>query len=278
MEAEISKERLDVLKKIDEYERLGLFSKDVEDDPPTIPLEADKVDYLNKKLSHKILTEIVNFYAQHFIYKLVREKKLILKETIGIENYIKIKNQGAILTCNHFNAYDNFAVYLAIEKELAGKRLYKVIREGNYTSFPGIYGLFFRHCNTLPLSRRFSTMQLFMKSISVLLNRGEKILVYAEQGMWWNYKKPRPLTNGAFKFAVQNNVPVLPLFITMKDSNILEEDGFPVQEYTVHILEPIYPKKEYSEKQNVEYLKELNYQMCKDVYEKTYGIKLEYLK
>lgn len=278
MEAEISNNRLQILNKIDEFERKGLFSKDVEDDPPTIPLEANKVDYLNKKLSHKILSEFVNFYAKHFIYSLVKKQQLILKETIGIENYIKIKNSGAILTCNHFNAFDNFAVYLAIEKELGRKRLYKVIREGNYTSFPGIYGLFFRHCNTLPLSRRFSTMQLFMSSIKTLLARGEKILVYAEQGMWWNYKKPRPLTNGAFKFAVQNKVPVLPLFITMEDSDKLDQDGYPIQIYTVHILEPIYQKPEYSEKQNVEYLKNLNYTMCKEVYEKTYGIKLEYLK
>ena len=182
------------------------------------------------------------------------------------------------MTCNHFNAFDNFAVYHVIEKVLPHRKMYKVIREGNYTSFPGMYGLFFRHCDTLPLSSKFSTMKLFIKSMDILLRRGEKVLVYAEQGMWWNYRKPRPLTSGAFKFAVDSNVPVLPFFITMSDSDIIGGDGFPVQEYSIHILEPIYPDPKLSEKENIEMMKGKNYQMWKDVYEKTYGIPLEYLK
>lgn len=36
-------------------------------------------------------------------------------------------------------------------------------------------------------------------------------------------------------------MPVLPCFITMEDSDILGDDGFYVQEYTIHIAEPIYP-------------------------------------
>ena len=42
-----SKERLEILKKIDEYELEGKFDVDVEEDPPTIALTKD-VDYLNK--------------------------------------------------------------------------------------------------------------------------------------------------------------------------------------------------------------------------------------
>ena len=112
--------------------------------------------------------------------------------------------------------------------------------------------------------------------MDVLLRRGEKVLVYAEQGMWWNYRKPRPLTNGAFKFAVTSNVPVLPMFITMNDSDIIGGDGFPIQEYTLHILEPIYPDPNKSDKENIEWMKNKNYEMWKNVYETTYGIPLTY--
>ncbi len=31
--------------------------------------------------------------------------------------------------------------------------------------------------------------------------------------------------------AARNNVPIIPIFITMKDSDIIGDDGFPVQEY-----------------------------------------------
>jgi len=191
----------------------------------------------------------------------------------------KLQNQGVILTCNHFNAFDNFAVHHAVlpslEKE--GRELYKVIREGNYTNFPGLYGLFFRHCNTLPLSKNFSTMKKFCQSLDVLLKRGEKVLIYAEQGMWWNYRKPRPLTKGAFKFAYDSNVPVLPIFITMEDSELIGGDGFPIQEYTIHFFPAIYPDMEKSEKENIEYMKNKNFELWKDCYEKVYGIALEYL-
>lgn len=271
-------QRLAVLARIDEYERKGWFSKDVEDDPPTIPLEPEKTDYLCRKFSNKILRIAVYAIARHFIHKIIKNKQMIIKEVNGLENFIKVRKSGLIMTCNHFNAFDNFAVYHVIEKVLPHRKMYKVIREGNYTSFPGMYGLFFRHCDTLPLSSKFSTMKLFIKSMDILLRRGEKVLVYAEQGMWWNYRKPRPLTSGAFKFAVDSNVPVLPFFITMSDSDIIGGDGFSVQEYSIHILEPIYPDPKLSEKENIEMMREKNYQMWKDVYEKTYGIPLEYLK
>lgn len=276
---EKAKDRLAVLERIDEYERKGWFSKDVEDDPPTIPLEPDKVDYLNKKLINRILTYFVNKKAAALIDQLVETKQMIVKDVHGLENFTKLENQGVVITCNHFNAYDNFCIHHVIRPYLnkEHRELYKVIREGNFTSFPGIYGLFFRHCNTLPLSSRYSTMKLFNQAMDVLLKRGEKVLIYAEQGMWWNYRKPRPLTPGAFKFAVTSNVPVLPMFITMSDSDIIGGDGFPIQEYTLHILEPIYPDPEKSLKENMKWMSEKNYNMWKDVYEKTYGIPLTYL-
>ena len=277
---EKDKGRLEVLARIDEYEKKGWFSKDVEEDPPTIPLTPDKVDYLNKKLSNKIATFFVNIVAKRFIKNLVKKGQMIIKDVKGIENFEAIQNSGAILTCNHFNPFDNFAIHYILFRYMykPGKQiLYKVIREGNYTNFPGIYGFFFRHCNTLPLSANFSTMKNFMAAVKILLERGEKILVYAEQGMWWNYRKPRPLTAGAFKFAAENRVPVLPIFITMNDSDKTGGDGFPIQEYTLHFLPAIYPDPEKTVKENMEFMKNKNYEMWKEVYEKTYGIPLTYL-
>ena len=276
---EKDKGRLEVLARIEEYEKKGWFSKDVEEDPPTIPLTPDKVDYLNKKLSNKIATFFVNIGAKRFIKNLVKNGQMVIKGIEGIENYEAIMKGGAILTCNHFNPFDNFAIHYALFKYMykPGKQvLYKVIREGNYTNFPGLYGFFFRHCNTLPLSANFSTMKNFMTAMKELLERGEKVLVYAEQGMWWNYRKPRPLTAGAFKFAAESKVPVLPIFITMNDSDKIGGDGFPIQEYTLHFLPPIYPDESKTVKENMEIMKDKNYEMWKEVYETTYGVPLTY--
>ena len=272
-------QRLAVLARIEEFEKKGWWSKDVEDDPPTIPLTPDKVDYLNKKLSNKIATFIVNIGAKRFIKNLVKNGQMIIKEVKGIENYEAVKDKGVIITCNHFNPFDNFAIHYVLFKymyKFNGKVLYKVIREGNYTNFPGIYGFFFRHCNTLPLSANFSTMKKFMAAMKVLLERGEKVLVYAEQGMWWNYRKPRPLTVGAFKFAVEANVPVLPVFITMEDSDKIDGDGFPIQEYTINFLPAIYADPAKSSKDNMEEMKNKNYEAWVKVYEDFYKKPLVY--
>ncbi len=271
-----SEQRLKILEKIKEYEKQELWDKDVEDDPETIVLMPNKVDYLGKKVSSKIMTFIANRLAINFYEKKIRTGEFVIKEIRGLENYKAVKS-GAIITCNHFSVYDNYAIYRAIRNELPkGHQLYKVIREGNYTNFKGFFGFLFKHCNVLPLSSNTQTMKNFISAVDTLLKRGEKILIYPEQAMWWNYRKPRPMKNGAFRFAVKSDVPVIPAFITMEDTDKLDADGFKIQAYTIWFLPAIYPNKSLNEKQNAEYLKNQNYEMVKSLYESVYKIPLTY--
>ena len=276
-EMEKSEERLKVLKKIEEFERNGTFDIDVEEDPPTIPLEPGEVDYLQKKSSSKIKNKIANRVGKKFLDDLLKDNKLIIREIKGLENLKKVKS-GAILTCNHFNPFDSFAIEKTFREAGQDKerKLYKVIREGNYTNFPGLYGFFFRNCDTLPLSSNIETMKEFLKAVDSILQRKDFILIYPEQSMWWNYKKPKPLKIGAYKFAAKNHVPVIPIFITMQDSNIIGEDGFFVQEYIINIGEPIYPDGILSEKENANIMKDKNAEIWKDIYEEFYKVPLEY--
>ena len=274
---EKSKERQTVLEKIEELEENGMFDVDVENDPPTIPLTPENIDYLNKKGSSKLKSKVANKIGEKFLNDLIKNKKLIIKEINGIENLQNVET-GAMITCNHFNPFDGFAIekVFRISGQSKKKKLYKVIREGNYTNFPGLYGFFFRNCDTLPLSSNKKTMVEFMKAVDTILQRKDFILIYPEQSMWWNYRKPKPLKDGAFKLAARNNAPVIPIFITMEDSDIIGEDGFPVQEYIINIEEPIYPDENLSEKENTEIMKNKNAQVWKKVYESFYKIPLEY--
>ena len=267
-------ERLVVLNKISEYEKAGRFNEDVEQDPPSKVIKPNEVDYINKKLSSKCLTLLANALGASFFHVLMRHKKLIIKEVTGIENAKAIK-EGAIITCNHFNISDNYVVYRTIKPALKKHHfLYKVIKEGNYTSFKGVLRLMMRHCNTLPLSSNFETTKKFYKGMETLLDRGEKILIYPEQAMWWNYKKPRPLKIGAFKMAAKYNVPIIPAFITMKDSTVLDDDGFYVQELYVHYLPPIYPDKNLSVNENANNMLKQNHELWVKTYEEFYKTKL----
>ena len=60
----------------------------------------------------------------------------------------------------------------------------------------------------------------------------------------------------------------------MQDSDILGDDGFAVQEYIVNIEKPIYKKEELKEKENIEYMKNTNYETWKNVYEEFNIIKI----
>ncbi len=269
-------ERLRALEKIRRLEKEKKFDVDVEDDPETIILTPNKVDYLSKKASTRFWTKIANCVATNYYEKQIKKGNFIIKEVKGLENFRAVKG-GAFITCNHFHPNDNYAIWRSIRGEFKrGKRLYKVIREGNFTNFKGLFGFMFRHCNTLPLSSNTETMKNFLKAVETLIKRGEKILIYPEQAMWWNYKKPRPLKNGAFKFAAKYSAPVIPSFITMEDSGRVGADGFEIFAYTVWFMPAIYPKSELTVKQNIEYLKEENFKVWKELYEKVYGIPLKY--
>ena len=274
--SKVSEGRRQVLAKIKEYEKAGRFHEAVENDPPAPELTPDKVDYLNEKFITKVKTKLANSVADRHFLNLIKKDIMVIDGVTGEEHLSAVKN-GAIVTCNHFSPFDNYIVFHCIRKALPYKYLYKVVREGNYTNFPGLYGFFFRHCNTLPLSSNRRTMINFSSAVNTLLKRGESILIYPEQEMWWNYKKPRPFKVGGFKMACRAGVPVLPTFITMQDDESrLDGDGYPVQRHTLHILPPIYPDLSLGEKVAAEKMKELAYNACVQKYEEIYGKELTY--
>lgn len=274
---EKTQSRIEVLKKIEELEKEGKFDIDVEDDPPTVELTPNDVDYLREKTTSKIKTRFAYEVGERFLNNALKNSKLIIKDIKGIENLKEMKT-GAIVTCNHFNPYDCFTIEKVFR--MAGKadekKLYKVIREGNYTNFPGFYGFLFRNCDTLPLSSNKRTMVNFMKAVDTILKKGDFVLVYPEQSMWWNYRKPKPLKPGAFKLATRNNVPIIPIFITMQDSDKIDDEGFPIQEYIVNIEKPIYPDENLTQKENIKNMLDKNFEVWKNIYEQFYETPLEY--
>lgn len=284
--------RVELTRKIERYERDGRFDEDVEADPPSRMIMPDEIDYLRRSLMAKIKTKIAHQKAKVFLKTILDKKIMIIKDIKGAENWQNL-NTGAIVTCNHFNAFDSFAIQEAYHAAKKKGKFYRVIREGNYTSFPGFFGELMRHYYTLPLSSNLKTMVKFTEATNTLLKQGNFVLFYPEQAMWWNYRKPRPLKPGAYKFAVKNNVPVLPCFITMKDSDILGEDlrreikdfdvdenflpnGYYVQEYTIHIGEPIYPDPSRTTRENMEHMAKQNFKVWREIYEREYSMPLTY--
>lgn len=269
-----SPEKLEIISKINELERMGIFDRDVENDPESKVLLPDDIKYLNKSPIASIKRAFAFMTATSFFKKALKNKQIIINEVKGLENLASV--DGAIITCNHFNAFDSFVMQHVFKLSKHKKRMYRVIREGNYTSFKGFFGFLMRNCDTLPLSSNTATMKKFYSAVNKALQGKNCVLVYPEQSMWWNYRKPKPLKNGAYHLAVRNNVPVVPCFITLEDSDMIGEDGFPVQIYTPHIGKPIYQDNSLNKVDAIEKMKEDNFNYFKSVYESFYKIPLEY--
>ena len=88
---EKSAHKLELLKKISQLEKDGIWHLDVEDDPETFPLMPDEIDYLNDKFSSKIKSKIANFFGARFFERMISNRQLVIKEVRGIENFTSVK-------------------------------------------------------------------------------------------------------------------------------------------------------------------------------------------
>lgn len=77
--------------------------------------QPSEIDYLRKKLKSRIKTNLTYKVARSFLNKIIENKQLIIKDVVGIE-YMDALTSGAVITCNHFNAFDSFAMQIAYEK------------------------------------------------------------------------------------------------------------------------------------------------------------------
>lgn len=272
-EAVQSPERLAILEKIAALEAAGgeSFYVDVEDDPSGHELRPDEVDYLRKKFSSKCKTWVARAVAA-VLQPLIRRDLQIT--VVGEENLQGIRG-GALITSNHFSIFENLAVKEVADRVPGKHRFYRVIKGLNFFQ-PGWVGFLMKNCDTLPLSKNLKTMRLFSESLEELLRRDALVLIYPEQAMWWNYRKPRPPKAGAYFYAAKFNAPIIPCFVTMEDTDCMDGNGFPKQKYTVHIMPPLYPDPEKTARENEHFMMSENYRMCCELYERVYGKPVEY--
>lgn len=264
-------ERAAVLETIARLEAAGgeSFFADVEQDPPGHPLAPEEVDYLQARPANRIRSFFARQLADLALAWFGRDLRIRLE---GEENLRDLpRNGGAIITSNHFSKTESLCV-LKVAKKVPGRhRLWRVIK-GNNVFIPGAIGFLMRHCDTLPLSTNLRTQRLFSNSLREILATGGLVLIYPEQAMWWNYRRPRPHKPGAYFYAAKNGVPILPLFVTLADQpGRYDCAGYPKQAYTVHILPPIYPDPDKTLRENAHAMQAQNERLCREVYETVYG-------
>lgn len=174
-------------------------------------------------------------FQKRFIISPFRKftNKLFGTEVTGREKLDSV--HGAILCCNHVNKLDCMAIQFACRPR---RTFFTAAQFNNMTGF---LGDMMRLGGMLPMGESYSALKNLDMAIEKIVGRGDFVTFFPERAEWWGYEKPRPLSAGAFRFAVKNNVPVIPLFITFRQTAASKADRKGLKQFVVNISDPIYP-------------------------------------
>ena len=179
---------------------------------------------------------------------------------------LREKKQGAICVSNHVALLDTLFVRQAIG------HFHTYFTMAPWNNKRGLGGWFIRRGGMWAFSADLAAMRNLMHEMKTRLEEGGIVHFYAEQAMWTNYQKPRPMKDGAFYYAVRYNVPVLPVFFTFK----VNKKGC-MRRLVIHILAPVAPDNSLSRNERAGRLKAQAQAAWTSCYERAYGVTMEYL-
>ena len=203
--------------------------------------------------------------------------KIVNKNTVitGLEK-IPANLGGCLITSNHFSPLEN-TVIRYLTNTLGRKRLGIISQTSNF-AMTGIVGFLMNYADTIPISSEPHYLAKDFPAIlkERLIDKKDAVLLYPEQEMWFNYRKPRPPKNGAYFYAAKLNVPIVSCFVEIIDLNKDDNSEFKKVKYVLHILDVLYPDKNKTVRENTDYLALTDYSLKKACYERVYGKKLTY--
>lgn len=262
-----------VIKNIQKNIQAKQFNAKVELNDPKLDLQTEDqiLEHFLQQRSHKTY-QIKNIIARLGM-RLITQWCNRLTEVQGLHNLADL-NTGAIITSNHFNPLENTAIRYALRSQ--HRRLY-IVSQATNLQMQGSLGFFMNYDDVLPLGRGLNYLgKIFPQLLQTLLQQNNYILIYPEQEMWFNYRKPRPLKRGPYYYAAHFNAPVISCFVEMQDLKKPDNKQFNQIRYLVHILPIIYPQARLSDRDNSYYMMQQDYQQKKAAYEAAYQQKLTY--
>ena len=197
-----------------------------------------------------------------------------MDEIVGMENIAGVDGP-ALLTCNHFNPFDT-GILRTFTRQAGRGHLWAVSQGTNFV-MPGLNGFVLRNIDVIPLIREPSYMGgRFRELMAGCFAAGRFLLIYPEQEMWFNYRKPRPGKRGAFLFSAEYKVPVIPCFIELQDLPGDLSPEFHDVRSVLHVLKPLYPDPSLSDRENSFRLCSLDYEAKVRAFEQAYDRPLTY--
>lgn len=271
----LSNEKIRIIKNIEAaLERNDTFAKvSVNDPSPSdedikriiLPFDNERASYVSK-----IKAFLARKMAEGFTKKVNKST-----EIVGLENALGIRG-SAIVTSNHYNPTDSTPIRILAKHLNREKKLHISVQESNIF-MTGAFGFLMKNCNTHPFSRNAEYMVKNLKpALEKILKNDSLLLIYPEQEMWYNYKRPRELRDGAYHYAALFGIPVIPTFTEMVTlDGERDADGFLPIKHILHILPPIYPNTSLSVRENRTRMQTIDYILKKKCYEDVYSVKLD---
>lgn len=185
----------------------------------------ENYNYISKNWGIKFLYYFALIVGMPFLYLYYKIRWHF--KVIGKENAKLLKKQAAVTVANHVHNIDAFMLTYVFYP----KTPYFVALKHNFEAF--IIGGLVRVMGGVPLPEEIKSFERFSEQINdVLKNTTRKVHIFPEGEIEPYAKKLRKFKNGAFHFAVNNNVPVLPMtFVFPKPKHV-----------TLLVGKPIYPK------------------------------------
>lgn len=262
-----------VIDNIKEKANQQKFNDKVEVGDPVLE-PTDEKQLIADFLKHR---KTLDYWFKNLIARsIMRVITLFVNYHTKIKSAEKIKNLpvGAIITSNHFNPLDNTTI-----RKLAAKkhRQLFVLSQPTNLKMTGILGFLMNYDHIIPLSKSFAYLgKILPQLLNKVFSKGNYLLIYPEQEMWFNYRKPRPPKRGAYYYAAKMQVPIISCFVEIQDQVKKDNDQFKKVNYIVHVLPTIYPDPQKNIEANTNTMMAQDYKQKCQAYEQAYGCKLDY--
>lgn len=271
----IGENRKAVIENIKRYAESEQFHNKVEVNDPNLTAEQSRKitdNYIENR--NRVLYK---FKKSLGVWLAKAATSLINKDTeiIGLD---KIPNDlgGVLITSNHFSPLENTVIRHLTNK--LGRKDLGIISQTSNFAMKGLVGYLMNYADTIPISTepRYLARDFLSLLKERLVDKKHAILLYPEQEMWFNYRKPRPPKDGAYFFASKLNVPIVSCFVEMVDLSEDDTPEFKKVKYILHVLDVLYPDPQKSVRENTEFLSHTDYTLKKNCYESVYGKELTY--
>lgn len=189
--------------------------------------------FVNDNLMFNLCSNLLYLIAYPIL--VIINKFFLGFKIMGKENLETVDGIGKVTISNHVHPMDCTMVALG---NMPSKTYYTSL-ESNF-KIPMVRKII-KLLNAIPIPKDIRYTKNFMNSIDDLLKNGKTIHFYPEGSLWPYYNQIRHFKNGAFDFAVRNNVPVVPMVFTFNKSKTILNILKSKPTITLEILEPIFP-------------------------------------